>query len=323
MSAKIQTQKKQVHYKINKPEWVGCRLDAYLAGLSEIPSRSFAQKLISAGAVSINGKAVKASYLLVLNDEIIIEFPEAVKSYMMPEAIDLSIIYEDDHLLVINKPRGLVVHPGSGNKTGTLTQALLHHCGHLSVIGGVERPGIVHRLDKGTSGLMVVAKNDKSHIALAEQFKNHTIIKKYLALLQGKITPLSQKIENKIARHEKNRQKYCVQATRGRSAISFYQVIKQNSLASLVEVQIYTGRTHQIRVHMSHKGCPLWGDITYGAKRLGSKWSEEIRNRVASIQEPLLHAAYLEFLHPITQKKMSFKVAPPQIFKEAQKVLAL
>jgi len=305
---------KELEISIDSSEsMAGLRLDAFLPQLAQIPSRSFASKLLQQQCVKVNDNFVKASYKLKPGDKIYVVFPDLRKSDLIPESIPLNIIYEDDDLLVINKQRGLVVHPGAGHATGTLIQALIHYCGKLSSIGGEERPGIVHRLDKGTSGLMVIAKNDLAHIGLSEQFKQHSITKIYRAIVAGRVTPLNQEIKNKIIRSEKNRKKFAVHPARGREAVSKYHVLKQSKLLSYLEIQIFTGRTHQIRVHLSHKGFPLVGDILYGYKKSSDKTIDS--------EFPFLHAYRLEFTHPITGKKMKFKVDPPPDFDQVLKKL--
>lgn len=304
---------------------VGQRLDKHLSGFSEL-SRSRLQALIEQGCVFLNGDIAKtASIKLNLNDKIDVRVPAAVPAAQEAEEIPLEIIFEDDDLLVINKAAGMVVHPGAGNHTGTLVNALLHHCGKsLSGIGGVERPGIVHRLDKETSGLMLVAKNDHAHQSLAEQLSDRSLSRVYVALVLGVPTPLKGVIDRSIGRHRQNRLKMSVVGDAKREARTYYRVLKSYGTAmSLVECTLETGRTHQIRVHMQALGHPLIGDPLYGAQptairsALKNKMNLPVEHpdlieEIISFPRQFLHAFQIQFIHPTTDEEMFFEVKLPE-----------
>lgn len=240
------------------------RIDSFLA--SELDyTRSYLKKLILNGLVKVNGSSIKPNYKLKEGDSVDVNIPEAEKIDLMPENIPLDIIYEDDDIIVINKPQGMVVHPAPGNYSGTLVNALLYHCKNLSGINGELRPGIVHRLDKDTSGVMVVAKNDKAHLDLSNQIKERTILKKYIAIVEGVIKDDEGSIEAPIGRDHVERKKMAVTED-GRYALTLYKVLERYKNNSLIEATIKTGRTHQIRVHMSYIGHPIVGDEVYGYK---------------------------------------------------------
>jgi 23S rRNA pseudouridine1911/1915/1917 synthase len=282
----------------------GRRLDQFLK--SELPghSRAFLQKLIEQQDVLVNGKPGKASYKVRAGDRISVEIPPPRPLEAKPEMIALEILFEDDDLIVLNKPAGLVVHPGAGNPDHTLVNALLHHCrGSLSGIGGVQRPGIVHRLDKGTTGCLVVAKTDLAHQSLVAQFKSRATRKIYRALCWGTFEKASDHIETVIGRSLRNRRKMSARVPRGRAALTDYRILNQLGEFALVELTIHTGRTHQIRVHMAHIGHPVVGDAVYGHARAGE---EKI-----SVARPLLHAYKLGFTHPRTQQFMEFTAPVP------------
>jgi len=282
-------------------EAAGQRLDQFLR--QELPehSRAFLQKLIEHGDVLVNKRATKASYTVRAGDQIHLEIPAPRPLEARPEEIPLDVLFEDDDLIVVNKPAGLVVHPAAGNQEHTLVNALLHHChGSLAGIGGVERPGIVHRLDKGTSGCIVVAKNDFTHQALVAQFKSRGVKKIYRAVCCGKFQRPSGRIETVIGRSERDRKKMSARVSRGRPAVTDYRVLKQFADFALVELHIHTGRTHQIRDSMAHIGHPVMGDTTYGKK-------SEI-----SIGRPLLHAYKLAFTHPRSGKLVEFTAPVPE-----------
>jgi 23S rRNA pseudouridine1911/1915/1917 synthase len=283
-------------------EAAGQRLDQFLRG--ELPeySRAFLQKLIEQGHVAVNGGPAKASYKVRAGDKVRVEIPPPRPLETLPEEIALAILFEDDDLIVVNKPAGLVVHPAAGNYEHTLVNALLHHCrGALAGIGGVERPGIVHRLDKGTSGCIVVAKTDFAHKALVAQFKSREVKKTYRAVCWGKFERPSGRIETVIGRSERDRKKMSAITSRGRPAVTDYHVLKQFAEFALVEVHIHTGRTHQIRVHMAHIGHPVVGDATYG----------RARSTNISVARPLLHAYKLGFTHPRSQEFVEFTAPVP------------
>jgi 23S rRNA pseudouridine1911/1915/1917 synthase len=283
-------------------EAAGLRLDQFLRRETAGHSRAFLQKLIEQGDVRVNGHAAKASYKVRAGDDVNIEIPAPRPLEAQPEEIPLDVLFEDDDLIVMNKAAGLVVHPAAGNREHTLVNALLHHCrGRLAGIGGVERPGIVHRLDKGTSGCIVVAKTDFAHQSLVAQFKSRGVKKIYRAVCCGKFERPSGRIETMIGRSERNRQKMSARAARGRPAVTDYRVLKQFAEFALVELRIYTGRTHQIRVHMVHIGHPVVGDSTYGRAHPAN----------ISVARPLLHAYKLGFTHPRSKQFMEFTAPVP------------
>ena len=281
------------------------RLDQFLA--RELPkfSRSRLQQLIRTNFVMLNGSPARPRDLVHAGDRIEINEPPPEKIDNLPEAIPLDILHEDDDLIVINKQAGLVVHPGAGHRAGTLVNALLHHFPKLSGIGGKERPGIVHRLDKDTSGCLVVAKNDEAHRNLSEQFAARTIDKTYLALVAGKLRKSAGNIEEKIGRHPVDRQRMSIQSTRGRAAKTQYRVIHSSDAMSLVECKLHSGRTHQIRVHLHHLGHPVLGDKVYGKKH------------ARNFPRQMLHAWKLAFQHPRTGEQKNFEARLPDDFENA------
>ena len=287
-------------------EETGERIDSFLSGKTEF-TRTRIQQLIKEHNITVNGKATKSSYKIEKDDEIVIEVPEAETTEIKPENIKIDIVYEDSYIAVINKQAGLVVHPAHGHYSGTLVNAILYHIKDLSGINGEIRPGIVHRLDKDTSGLIVIAKNDKVHAALTEMFQEKKIKKTYLAILKGKLNKSEGKVVTQIGRDKNDRKKMAVidDITKGKNAITNYRVISQNNLFTLVKVNIETGRTHQIRVHMRYLGYPILGDSVYGRK------DNEKRQ--------MLHAYRLEFLHPVTGNPMKFTGEIPEDFKKALK----
>src|ERR1017187_5809201 len=283
-------------------EAAGQRLDQFLR--RGLPEHSWAvlPKLIEDGNVQGNGRAAKASYKVRAGDNVTIEIPPPRPLEAQPEEIPLDVLLEDDDLIVVNKPAGLVVHPATGNREHTLVNALLHHCrGRLAGIGGVERPGIVHRLDKGTSGCIVVAKTDFAHQSLVAQFKSRGVKKIYRAVCWGTFAQSSGRIETVIGRSERNRQKMSALVARGRQAVTDYRVLKQFAEFALVELHIHTGRTHQIRVHRAHIGHPVVGDATYGRARTTN----------ISVARLLLHAYKLGFTHPRSQEFVEFTAPVP------------
>ena len=287
-------------------EETGERIDSFLSGKTDF-TRTRIQQLIKDRNITVNGKPTKSSYKIEENDEIIIEVPEVETTEIKPENIKIDIVYEDSYIAVINKQAGLVVHPAHGHCSGTLVNAILYHIKDLSGINGEIRPGIVHRLDKDTSGLIVIAKNDKVHAALTEMFQKKKIKKTYLAILKGKLNKSEGKVVTQIGRDKIDRKKMTVidDASKGKIAITNYRVISQNSLFTLVKVNIETGRTHQIRVHMRHLGYPILGDSVYGRK------DNEKRQ--------MLHAYRLKFLHPVTGNPMEFAGEIPEDFQRALK----
>lgn len=293
----------------------GKRLDVFLAEQQMLLTRSQVQKAIADKRVQVNGIARKASYRLRPGEQGFIEIPDPVPLKSTAEALPLVILYEDHDLVVVNKPAGMVVHPACGNYTGTLVNALLYHCSNLSGIGGVLRPGIVHRLDKGTSGILVVAKTDASHRGLSRQFKDHSIVRKYQALVHGRMGNVSGTIETLIGRHPRTRQKMSTAPKKGRVAITHWKVAEEFPGVSLLEVTLETGRTHQVRVHLSSLGHPVVGDSLYGsAKRLKEMSMQTVRDMLRGVSRPLLHAGYLKFIHPLSAAAVDFTVPPPDDF---------
>ena len=307
----------------------GQRADKYLSAVCADLSRSRLQALITQGEVTLNGNILKASVKLTEGDELIVSVPPPVPCNPEPENIPLDVVYEDGDLLVINKAAGMVVHPGAGNWTGTLVNALLHHCGDsLSGIGGVIRPGIVHRLDKETSGLMMVAKNDHAHHALAAQLSDRSLSRVYHALVLGVPMPLKGTVNRAIGRHRNNRQKMSVMSDAPRDATTHYHVLEPFGAAcALVECVLQTGRTHQIRVHMEALGHSLIGDPLYGPQPtlLKSKlkkegYNDKIIDEVAGFNRQWLHARAIAFIHPSTEEEMVFESDIPI---ELSKILKL
>jgi 23S rRNA pseudouridine1911/1915/1917 synthase len=284
------------------------RLDRVLAKQLPEYSRSRLQQLIRAGFVRVNGITTRQSHLVQASDEIELTEPPVEKIEDQPEPIPLEILFEDKDLIVINKPAGLVVHPGAGHRSGTLVNALLHYCPTLSGISGKERPGIVHRLDKETSGCLVVAKNDVAHRELARQFAERTVEKIYLALVTGKLRKQSGVIDEKIGRHPVHRQRMSVASSRGRAAKTEYRVVRSGEQASLIECQLHSGRTHQIRVHLHHLGHPVLGDKVY-APRFAKDFPRQ-----------MLHAWKLGFCHPRTGEWKNSEALLPDDFAAAMKM---
>jgi 23S rRNA pseudouridine1911/1915/1917 synthase len=286
-------------------ENAGQRLDRALAQLLPAFSRARLQTLIRDRFVTVNGKLPRARDLVRTGDIVEMREPEIEKIEAQPETMQLDVLFEDDDLLVLNKPAGLVVHPGAGNQKGTLVNALLAHCQNLSGIGGKERPGIVHRLDKETSGALVIAKNDQTHRDLSKQFAERTTGKIYLALVAGTPRQKSGIIDAPIARHPVHRQRMSIARRAGRSAKTEYRVLKSSGDVSLVECTLHTGRTHQIRVHLHHLGHPVLGDKLYAGKRGGA------------FPRQMLHAWKLSFRHPRTDQPLTFTAPIPNDFSEA------
>ena len=300
----------------------GSRLDKWLAGQLPDLSRSRLQALISAGMVSMNGHpADDASHKIKCGENYVVTIPPAEPAEPVAQDIALSIYYEDDHLIVIDKPAGLVAHPAPGNPDTTLVNALLHHCaGSLSGIGGVRRPGIVHRLDKNTSGLLVAAKTDIAHRGLAEQFRDHSITRAYRAVCWGVPRPRHGEITGAIGRSARNRKKMAVVERGGKEALTRYKVEKSfGDAAALVECRLATGRTHQIRVHMTSIGHPLVGDEVYGGlqSRSGIKaLPSDVKALLTGFHRQALHAYILGFIHPYTHQSLIFQSDLPLDFKE-------
>ncbi len=281
------------------------RLDVYISQNFQELSRTMIQKLNESGDVQVNGVKKKLSYKVQVGDNITIHIPEVKETNLKPQEIPIEVIYEDDDIIVVNKPKGLVVHPANGNPDGTLVNAIMAMCKEsLSGIGGELRPGIVHRLDKDTSGLLIVAKNDKAHIAMSEQIKDRKVKKIYIALVRGVIGEDEATIDMPIGRSTKDRKKMAV-TKNGKQAITHFRVLKRYPKYTLLEIKIDTGRTHQIRVHMAEVGHPVIGDTVYsnGKNSFG-------------VEGQMLHARSLEFAHPITGKTMYLIAELPQYFKE-------
>ncbi|ABS42085.1 RluA family pseudouridine synthase [Clostridium botulinum] len=298
----------KINLQVEK-EFDNVRLDLYLSKIFEDKSRSYLQGIIDEGNVLVNNKEKKRNYKLKVGDNIEVNIPEPKLLQIEPEDIKLDIIYEDKDVIVVNKPQEMVVHPAPGVYSGTLVNALLHHCKDLSGINGVARPGIVHRIDKDTSGILVVAKNDISHNNLAAQFKEHSISRVYMALVEGIIKYEQGTIEAPIGRHPVDRIKMAV-VKDGRHAVTHYKVIERFKNHTLVECRLETGRTHQIRVHMSHIMHPLVGDPVYGYKK-----------QRFNLKGQMLHAKLLGFIHPTTRQYVEFESELPEYFKKIIKIL--
>lgn len=281
------------------------RIDLYLSKKKEEISRVTIQRLISEEKILVNGKKTKSSYKVQENDKITLEEEEPKEISLKAQDIPLEVIYEDNDIIVVNKPKGIVVHPANGNPDGTLVNAVMAICkDSLSGIGGEIRPGIVHRLDKDTSGIIIVAKNDKAHINLSEQIKNHEVQKTYIALVRGIVKENNATINMPIGRSTKDRKKMAV-TKNGKEAITHFKVLERYNNYTLLEVKIETGRTHQIRVHLSHIGYPIVGDTTYSNGK--NEWG---------IQGQCLHAKSLKFKHPITREEMFLEAEIPEYFQE-------
>ena len=317
------------------PEAAGERLDRYLSGVAEADghklSRTRLKALIEAGEVTVGGAIVTdPSRKIAAGVEIAVVPPPPEDLPLEGEDIPLDIVYEDDALIVIDKPAGLVVHPAPGHQTGTLVQALIRHCGEsLSGIGGVRRPGIVHRLDKDTSGLMVVAKTDAAHRGLADAFADHgrtgSLMREYLALCWGRFDMPSGTVDAPLGRHPHNREKMAVVAeAKGRFAITHWRVEQAFPAAALVACRLETGRTHQIRVHLAYVGHPLLGDAVYGSafKTKANLLAAQAQKALAEFNRQALHAAVLGFDHPVTGEPLRFESAPPKDFRKLMKSLA-
>lgn len=308
---------------------VGKRVDVFLSEMLLEHSRSYYQKLLGEGLVLVNGIVIKANHKLKVGETVVIEVPEPIALELPAENIPLDIIYEDEQLIVINKPQGMVVHPAHGNYTNTLVNALLYHCGTLSTlneeyfekdesideettgkggfqgINGVLRPGIVHRIDKDTSGILVVAKTNEAHMRLSEQLKDHSMTRVYTALVEGRVKQESGTVDTLLGRAKTDRKKMAVVNYGGKRAITHYKVIELFEHYTLVEATLETGRTHQIRVHMAHIGHPLVGDPVYGFKK-----------QRFNLNGQLLHAKTLGFIHPVTNEYMEFEAPLPRHFKK-------
>lgn len=301
-----------IHYKVNEAE-IGERLDVFLTKYMSDVSRSTVQRLIVNGDVTVNGKLVKSNYKVQYLDGVEVAMPGIKPLELIPEEIPLEVLYEDEDIIIVNKSRGMVVHPAVGNYNGTLVNALLEHCEDLSGINGVARPGIVHRLDKDTSGVMVVAKSDRAHISLAKQIKERSASRRYLAIVHGNIKEEQGVIKAPIGRHPTDRKRMAVTFVNSKEATTKFRVIERFGAYTLVECKLLTGRTHQIRVHMAYIGHPVVGDPKYGPDR-----------RQFSIIGQALHSAELKIVHPVTEENMIFTANLPEdmelILRELRKI---
>lgn len=308
----------------------GLRLDKFLSQKMPELSRSRVQSLLEQGCVTCGSATISdASAKTKINQEYSLKIPEAIPSHILPQAMDLDIIFEDEHLLVINKPAGLTVHPAPGNHDNTLVNALLAHCGDsLSGIGGVARPGIVHRIDKDTSGLLVVAKHDTAHNFLSAQLADHTLGRTYNAIVWGAPFPPNGTITGNIGRSPTNRQKMAVVKTGGKPAVTHYKTLQNFSIATLVECNLETGRTHQIRVHLTKIGNPLIGDPAYGQstqsrlnQNIYKHLPAETRSALLTFNRQALHARELRLIHPHSKKEMKFSCPLPQDMLDLLEIL--
>jgi len=281
------------------------RLDKYLAEQFPEQTRSYLQKLIKDGEVTVNGKSVKTGYQLSKGDEVCVNIPEPKELDVEPQKMDLDIVYEDDDVILINKPKGMVVHPAPGHISDTLVNGLLYHCkGKLSGINGIARPGIVHRIDRDTTGILIVCKNDMSHNSIAAQLKEHSINRRYRALVHGNLKEDTGTVEGPIGRHPIDRKKMSINEKNGKPAVTHYTVLERFGNYTLIECKLETGRTHQIRVHMTSIGHPLVGDDVYGPAKCPFK-----------LQGQCLHAMVLGFVHPRTGEYMEFSADLPEYFE--------
>lgn len=285
-------------------ENAGERIDKFLSLQCPDISRSYLQKLVKDKLVSVNDKEVKANYKVQKDDTICVNFPEIKELDILPEDIPLDILYEDECLLIVNKPKGMVVHPAAGHTSGTLVNAVLYHCkGNLSGINGVLRPGIVHRIDKDTTGALVICKDDITHRDLAEQLKVHSITRRYRAIVSGNLKDDEGTIEGPIGRHPTDRKKMAINRTNGKEAVTHYRVLERFGNATYIECQLETGRTHQIRVHMTSIGHPLLGDEIYGSAK-----------NPYHLEGQTLHAMILGFIHPKTKEYIEVEAPLPEYF---------
>ena len=283
----------------------GLRIDKYLSTVNERLSRSYIQKLLKSGLVLVDGKPVKASYQVDEGDVISLDIPEAVEPEIEPENMDLDILYEDQDVILVNKPKGMVVHPAAGHYSHTLVNGLMHHCkDQLSGINGVMRPGIVHRIDMDTTGVIIACKNDMAHNSIAAQLKEHSITRRYQAIVHGVLKDDAGTVEGPIGRHPTDRKKMSINYNNGKSAVTHYKVLKRFRQYTHVECRLETGRTHQIRVHMASIGHPLLGDLVYGPGKCP----------IPGLQGQTLHAGVLGFIHPRTGEYMEFTAPLPEYF---------
>ncbi|MDO9069714.1 MAG: RluA family pseudouridine synthase [Deltaproteobacteria bacterium] len=306
------------HFSLTfSPESEPARLDQFLCREMDGESRSTIQRLIENGHVLVDGKKVRPSAKLKGGELVELSIPEPLPATPLAEAIPLEVLYEDSDLIVINKAAGMVVHPGAGTASGTLVNALLAHCTDLSGIGGELRPGIVHRLDKGTSGVLVAAKNDRAHQSLSAQFSVHSVKRIYQALIYGTPQQETGKIEGKIGRHPTDRLRLSGKARNGKNAITRWKVKERYGRISLVELRLETGRTHQIRVHLTEAGFPLLGDPLYAdGGRINNLPDTQLRGMINRLGRQALHARCLGFIHPTSDEYLEFTVEPPEDIQE-------
>lgn len=285
----------------------GLRIDKWLSNKIPEITRNAVQKLIENECILVNNKRITKNYKIKAGDSITVNIPELKPLEITPENIPIEIVYEDSDLLVVNKPKGLVVHPAPGHENGTLVNALLYHCaGRLSSINGIIRPGIVHRIDKNTSGLLIVAKTDYAHFHLSEQIKNHTFTREYEAIVSGRFNEKSGTVNAPIGRHPSDRKKMCVTSKNSKPSVTHYQVFDEYQNFSFIKLILETGRTHQIRVHMSYINHPVFGDEVYGKP-------------VKNVDGQCLHARKIGFIHPVTNEYLEFSSELPQYFKDIMK----
>ncbi|MBR2594585.1 MAG: RluA family pseudouridine synthase [Firmicutes bacterium] len=288
----------------------GRRVDVFVAECLEEISRSRVQSLLESENILVNGKKVKSNYKLKINDMVSVSMPPLYEAEIVPEDIPLDILYEDEHIIVVNKPKGMVVHPAPGHFSGTLVNALMYHCrDNLSGINGVLRPGIVHRIDKDTSGILVAAKTDTAHKGLAEALSVHDIKRIYYAIVMNKVKEEEGTIDKPIGRHKTDRKKMAV-VPNGRNAVTHYKVIEYLGKYTFIEARLETGRTHQIRVHMASIGNPLLGDEVYGSKKQPFNTDGQV-----------LHAGVLGFIHPVTGEYMEFSAPLPEYFQKVLRII--
>ena len=305
------SEKKQLIFTVTE-EMEDERIDKVLNSLIDSLSRSYIQKVLKEGKVSVNQKAVKANYRVKCEDEISFELPPAIEPDILPENIPLDILYEDEDVLVVNKPKGMVVHPAPGHYTKTLVNAVMYHCkGQLSGINGVMRPGIVHRIDRDTTGSVIICKNDQSHNQIAEQLKEHSVVRRYHAICYGVLKEEEGTIHAPIGRHPTDRKKMAINEKNGKDAITHYKVLQRFKEYTYIECRLETGRTHQIRVHMASIGHPLLGDEVYAAGRKSP----------FKLEGQCLHAKILGFVHPSTGEYIETDAPLPEYFLHLLKIL--
>lgn len=290
----------------------GERLDKFISSSDDFDlTRTTVQNLITEGMITVNGKKIAKNYVLSGGERVSVEIPEPVVLDVLPENISIDIVFEDDYLLVVNKPKGMVVHPAAGNYTGTLVNALMYHCkDRLSSINGIIRPGIVHRIDKNTSGLLIVAKTDAAHLGLAEQIKEHSFTREYETIIMGRMKEYKGTIDAPIGRHHIDRKKMCVTDKNSKNAVTHYEVLEEFREHSYLKLRLETGRTHQIRVHLSYVGHAVLGDDVYGKP-------------VKDFEGQCLHARKIGFVHPITNEYLEFSSELPDYFEEQLRKLRM